>query len=90
MSNAASKVYLKHQVFLAGVALLVLSLLALFFLVVSWQAGGDAFMATLYGKETMVALLAVSGIGIMLMLACRDKTAETAPAALCNEGSAPA
>lgn len=90
MSNDASNVYIKHQAFLAGVALLVLSLMALFFLTISWMAGGDAFMATMYGKETMAVLLAVSGSGAVLMLAFRDKSAALAPVALHRGGSAPA
>jgi EamA domain-containing membrane protein RarD len=59
--------YFKDQMFLAGVALSVLSLMALFFLVVSWLAGGDTFMATINGKPTMVALLASTVIGGVAM-----------------------
>lgn len=65
--------YAKDQLFLAGVAFLTLSLMALFFLVASWLVGGDAFMASIYGKENMVALLAGAGLGALLMAVYRER-----------------
>jgi|GEM_PF-6812094 len=75
MSNTMDNDYARSQVFLAGVAFLCLSLMALFFLGVSWAAGGDAFLATIFGKETMAMLLAGATLGGGLMLAFRDKSA---------------
>lgn len=85
--SMSKKEYAHHQVFLAGVALAVLSLMALLFLIVSWIVGGDAFMATLYGKETMTALLIGMGAGISLALVYREKSAAANAAPLPLRGN---
>lgn len=90
MQNDAKNAYAKHQVFLAGTALVVLGLMALFFLGLSWMVGGEAFIESLYGKETMVVLLAGVGVGGLLMLTCRDKSSSAGGSAMRTSGSATA
>lgn len=77
MSNVANDVQLKDQFFLMGIGLATSSLMALFFLGISWVIGGDAFFESLYGKQTMLALLISTGAGTALALALRDKPAQT-------------
>ncbi len=76
MSRDANR-YLKDQLFLAGVAFLTLSLMSLFFLSLAWLAGGDAYMASIYGKESMAALLAVAAVGGAMMAIFRDSMPAT-------------
>lgn len=66
--------YVRDQLFLAGVALMVLGGMAAFFLLFSWALGGDAFMNSLYGKETLVALVAGMAVGLVMALSFRDRS----------------
>lgn len=66
--------YVKNQLFLAGVALMVLGGMAAFFLLFSWALGGDAFMNSLYGKETLAVLVAGMVAGLVMALTCRDRS----------------
>jgi hypothetical protein len=80
MSGETNHSYLKNHLFLAGASFVGLGLMSLFFLVVAWFLGGNAFFESLYGKETMMALLVGIGVGISLMLAFREqKTPGTPP-----------
>lgn len=54
-------------------ALIVWSSLALFFLLVSWAAGGDRFKANNYGDFGLYAPLATLIIGLVLHFAKRDR-----------------
>lgn len=66
--------YVRDQLFLAGVALMVLGGMAMSFLLFSWALGGDVFMDTLYGKETLVVLAAGMGVGLLMALSFRERT----------------
>jgi len=69
MTTATNDNYARNQLFLAGMALIVLGGMALFFLSVSWFFGGGTFMDTIYGKETFAVLAAgiVAGFAMTLM-----------------------
>lgn len=71
MMTSASNDFVKNHLFLAGMALVVNCLIAMFFLGVSWFFGGDNFMNSLYGKETLVALAVAVVAGAVLALTCR-------------------
>lgn len=77
MSNGTNDVRLKDQFFLLSIGLVVISLMALFFLGISWGLGGDVFFAGLSGKQTMLVLLITTAVGTMLALALRDKPVKT-------------
>jgi hypothetical protein len=66
--------YVRDQLFLVGVALMVLGGMAMFFLLFSWALGGNAFMDTLYGKETVAVLAAGIGIGLLMAFSCRERS----------------
>lgn len=71
MMTSASNDFVKNHLFLAGMALVVNCLIAMFFLGVSWFFGGDNFMNSLYGKETLAALAVAVVAGAVLALTCR-------------------
>lgn len=77
MLNGTNNVRLKDQFFLLSIGLAVISLMALFFLGISWGLGGDVFFDGLSGKQTMIALLITTAVGTMLALALRDKPVQT-------------
>lgn len=54
-------------------ALMVWSSIALFFLLVSWAAGGDKFKDSIYGDYGLVAMLIGLLTGGILMVASRSK-----------------
>ncbi|MEW6163682.1 MAG: hypothetical protein AB1642_01325 [Pseudomonadota bacterium] len=78
MTTGATQSYLKNQLFLAGTALVVIGMMAIFFLALSWAVGGDAFMDTLNGKMMLAMLGAGVGLGAGLMLTFRERAAGTA------------
>lgn len=71
MITPASNDFAKNHLFLVGMALVVNCLIAMFFLSVSWFFGGDNFMNSLYGKETLTALAVAVVAGAILALTCR-------------------
>ncbi|MDO8931860.1 MAG: hypothetical protein Q7U97_05655 [Rhodocyclaceae bacterium] len=56
-----------------SLALIVWSSLALFFLLVSWAAGGDRFKDSIYGNVGLGIMVAVLLAGIALRLGSRGK-----------------
>lgn len=80
MSNDGRNTYAEDQLLVVSVGLVFVSLIAFFFLVVSWAIGGDAFMATMYGKESMVLSLLGTGAGIALAAKFREKPASSSAA----------
>lgn len=70
--------YARDQLFLAGVALVVLGGMSMFFLLFSWALGGNAFMDTLYGKETVTVLAAGIGIGVLMAFSFRERSGSAA------------
>jgi hypothetical protein len=73
MATMANDNYRRNQLFLAGMALIVLGGMAMFFLSVSWFFGGGTFMDTLYGKETLAVLAAGIVAGFAMVLAFRER-----------------
>jgi hypothetical protein len=71
MTTAASNDFVKNHLFLAGMALIVNCLMAMLFLGVAWFFGGDRFMDSLYGKETLAILAVAVAVGAGLALAFR-------------------
>jgi hypothetical protein len=71
MTTSASNDFVKNHLFLFGMALVVNCLLAMFFLGVSWFVGGETFINTLYGKETLVILGTAVVVGVVMALAFR-------------------
>lgn len=73
MSTNSNAIYIRDHLFLTGVSMVGLSLMALFFLGISWVLGGDAFINSLYGKEIMAVLLGAVGVGAVMIQIFRDK-----------------
>jgi hypothetical protein len=71
MPASASNDFVKNHLFLAGMALVVNCLLAMFFLGVSWFVGGETFINSLYGKETLVILAVAVVVGAAMALVFR-------------------
>lgn len=71
MSISTSDDFVKNHLFLAGMALVVNCLMAMSFLGVAWFFGGEAFMDSLYGKQTLAVLAAAIAAGAVLAFACR-------------------
>jgi hypothetical protein len=80
MSNHGRNTYAEDQLLVVSVGLVSVSLIAFFFLVVSWVIGGDAYMTTIYGKESMVLSLLGTGVGVALAANFREKPASSSAA----------
>lgn len=72
MMNELPTTATRRHRWLTGLGLLSAGSISAFFLMLSWLAGGDPFMRTLYGHEALVVAIAAALLGGMLALGNRE------------------